>query len=129
MPEHRIRLRAAWERLDPGNSTSRRVDLPIAWSADDLRASFTLRRGFGTPRIDPDRESVNLEVSNAPGLVALRINGRPVPLPYAQPIRVAIGPELGHRNTIEVDAERIGDHEWDDATRRWGEVALIIVAD
>jgi hypothetical protein len=100
MPEHEIRLRGGWDWLvrEDDVEVARRISLPILWPPTPL-APFRLVRRFGRPTIDPDVESVRLELRSVPGLVAARLNevelARPegravdwlVPLPGPLPAR------------------------------------------
>src|SRR4051812_16595159 len=106
MTEHRIRLRAAWDRIDPVAEAARRVDLPASWGPPDAAGPFRLRRAFGRPRVDPGG-AILLELADVPGLVAARLNGRPLDLgPGAGgAFRVEVGDRLDRRNELELDVD------------------------
>jgi len=73
MPEHWIRLRAAWEWHAPGASSGpRRVDLP----APGFPGGSLLVRAFQRPSIDPRRETLWLRLDDTPGLASVALNGR-----------------------------------------------------
>jgi hypothetical protein len=76
MPEHVIRLRAAWdfESVAPSAESPRRVDLPVIWS-HEITAPFRLARAFQTPRIDPEHECVILRLAEVSGLTRVVLNG------------------------------------------------------
>lgn len=121
MPDHLIRLRAAWDRIDTSAPDSPiRVDLPTIWSADDGATPIRLSRRFGLPRFDPSREAMALELVDVPGLVAIRLNGQPLRLESAP--RVPLGDLLLARNTLELDVDLTGV----DRGVPWGTIALVI---
>ena len=123
MTEHRIRLRAAWDRLDPGVEGSRRVDLPATWTPGDSPESFRLRRAFGRPRVGPGG-AILLELADVPGLVAARLNGGPLDIgpEVGGVIRVDVGDRLDTRNVVELDVDLAGV-----GPGPWGSVALVVV--
>jgi hypothetical protein len=128
MDEHRIRLRAAWvldPGPDPGEGRPRRVDLPIAWH-EDAGPRARLRRGFGRPRLDPDRESARLELAEVPGLLAVRINGADAgPIGGAGPLSVPLPDPLPARNVVELEVDLAGLGPAARA-RAWGQVAVVV---
>lgn len=122
MPEHRIRLRAAWERIDPdGDGSPARVDLPTTWAEADRDRPIRLARRFGRPRVDDATGAVVLELADVPGLRAIRLNGRGLPVPAGDPGRVDLGGRLEARNVLELDvvpARAEGTP--------WGSIALVV---
>ncbi len=133
MPEHQIRLRAAWEaRFDrAGGQAPVRVDLPAPWPPGPERA-FQLRRGFQSPRIDPARETVRLRLADVPGLTEARLNGEALIGPIA-PLGAGthefpLANPLPQRNLLELE---IDPSRWNrpdaEAAGTWGRVALVIV--
>ena len=127
MPEHRIRLRGAWDRIEGPTDPPRRLDLPVRWSPIDRVQPFTLRRAFGRPPVDPSRESVILELLDVPGLVAVRLNGALLVGSdgLTDSVRLEIGARLLARNVVELDVAA-GPGWASVANRSWGAVALVI---
>lgn len=130
MSEHRIRLRGAWDwHVAPGEGeaeVARRVTLPTAWPPGEA-SPFLLLRGFGRPPLDPDRESVRLELLDVPGLVSVRINGREVARPPRGSVAwtVAIDGPLLPRNALVLEVD-LGGVASSDLASAWGSVALVI---
>ncbi len=130
MPDHRIRLRAGWECLyrapdGDGAEVARRVDLPLPWPTD-LPARFRLARTFGRPPVDLATETVVLELKDAPGLVAARLNGRPVELPQDGPadLDIPLDDPLLPRNGLILEVDLGGVAEG--SAFPWGAVSLVI---
>ncbi len=126
MPEHRIRLRVAWERLDPSDyPATTRVDLPTVWADADQAGPIQLRRRFGRPKFDPTTTTVDLELADVPGLQAIRLNRQTIdhaPTNQEGPTRIALGDRLEDRNTLELDLvlgrSAVG--------ASWGTIGLVI---
>lgn len=120
MPEHLIHLRRAWtEHLDGG--LVQRLDLPLGSPPD---RSLSLSRRFGRPPREPASDSLLLRITQAPGLLNLRLNGCVLlegPLDD-RPLDIPLPPDLPARNLLEldVDAEAAG------RTRDWGQIALVV---
>ena len=117
MPEHVIRLRGGWERVDPlGRAEGPRVTLPLPRPGGPVR----LARSFQAPRVDPAREAVWLRVADAPGLRSVRLNGRDLgPADGLEAARAYRLPaDLPARNRLELAAEPASDG--------WGSIALVI---
>ena len=129
MPEHEIRFRAGWTllELDEAGATTKRVlTLPVDWSSLQPRGRFVrILRSFQRPPIDPDTESIGLRMADAPGVVALRLNDRPI-LFERDAFRIGhecpMAPLDARRNALELEIDL------DEATtaRTWGRVSLII---
>jgi hypothetical protein len=126
MPEHRIRLRGAWDWHVPEGDSEvvRRVDLPTGWPAG-LGSPFRLVRRFGSPRFDPATESARLELRDVPGLVAARLNGRDLPHPPAgsRDWSIPLAEPLPDRNVLVLEVE-LGTGSA--VPGPWGSVSLVI---
>lgn len=124
MPQHRIQLRAAWSCQAVGGQGAAlgRIDLPAGGLAS-LGGEFHLSRGFGSPPIDPDRETVRLVLEAVPGLKAVRLNGDVLEASHegSAMVVVSLDGKLQRRNrlVLEVDAACAGN-------KPWGEIALVI---
>ncbi len=121
MPEHRIRLRAAWDRLDDSDAPPRRVDLPTVWTVADLARPFRLLRKFGRPTFDPGAVAVGLELLDAPGLLAVRLNGQWLEAKDW----IAVDGILHPRNSLELDVDLSGAGRVEPGSA-WGSIALVI---
>ena len=125
MPEHRIRLRGAWELVLPGVSgdSSRRWSLPAGWP-EGLQGPVRLIRRFGPPTIDVVGETISLELREVPGLTRLDLNGKRLADPPDGVVDwvVPLVAPLPARNLLmlEVDLDQV------DPTREWGAIALLI---
>lgn len=123
MPEHRIRLALAWSRR-VADRPPRRVDLPIAWTAADVRQPFDLVRQFHWPPVDAARQAVALELEDVPGLRALWFAGRDL-LAGAElgdgPWRVLLE-RLTNRQAVQLAVDLAGVVP----ERPWGRIALVI---
>ena len=126
MTDHQIRLRGAWDRLDDLNAPARRVDLPTVWSVADSARPFRLVRKFGRPPFDPNTQAIRLELVDVPGLLAVRLNGRTLPV-KDNPTRIELGGELSSRNLLELDVDLSGREKRDEGSP-WGTIALVIAA-
>ena len=128
MPDHRIRLRGAWDRLEPSDpAATTRVDLPTVWTVADDTGPVRLSRRFGRPRFDSTTEAVELELVDVPGLRAVRLNGRTLGegrLAADSPRRFPVGAALLARNVLELDVVLDGSTPLGTA---WGTIALVIV--
>lgn len=128
MQEHQIRLRGGWEWHDPSNRRSRprAVTLPFDWPAGQA-SPVRLVRKFGSPPLDPSRESLVLNLERVPGLVAVRFNDRPVPLPDPESSGLSVPldqPRGQNELVLDVDPVRAAS-----ALRpgsQWGHIALVI---
>jgi hypothetical protein len=130
MADHRIRLRGAWDRIirlaDREVSTS--VNLPIDWPLEPA-VPFRLERGFGRPPLDPLSESLSLEFLGVPGLVAARIDDRPLDLTpggvadWLVPLTWPLRPR--NRLVLEIDPG-LAQSEFQRAG--WGKISLLIAS-
>jgi hypothetical protein len=124
MPEHLIYLRRAWEgHFGPGAAGAvRRVDLPTAWPAD-LPGPVRLSRAFNRPPLDPGRETLALRLGAVPGLLSVRLNGRPLATSGPAGSELPLSDPLPPRNVLllELDPSAAAT-----AGPGWGEVALVI---
>src|SRR4051794_27649978 len=129
MSEHWIRLRGGWRCLpSPDNpSAAYPITLPTRW-APGQAGRLRLVRQFGLPAIDRRRERVALRIAEVPGVVAIRLNGRPIDLPGGDGRDVL---ELGEdqlrpRNelVLEVDPDRAAARQ--PGQPEWGHVALLV---
>jgi hypothetical protein len=128
MPEHRIRLRGAWELLAQGgwDAPITRRSLPTTWPVD-LAGPIRLIRRFGMPPIDPASEALSLEFLAVPGLVRIDLNGVELPFPPAGSVDWvvrSVGPLLA-RNTLTLDVE-LGRTDRPEKAEGWGTIALVI---
>ena len=128
MPDHRIRLRGAWELSDGwgGGDATRRLSLPTD-RRGDLAGPVRLSRRLGTPPIDPSIEAISLELLGVPGLVRIEWNGLELPLPPAGSLDWVVplaGPWLG-RNTLTLDVD-LDPSDRPEAAGGWGTIALVI---
>ena len=123
MPEHRIRLRVAWDRveIDEVDAPPRRVDLPTTWTLDDLARPFRMIRKFGRPLLDPGGQGVHIELVDVPGLLAVRLNGYGL----GAEARIEVGGMLQDRNSMELDVDLSGVSVID-PDLLWGSIALVI---
>ncbi len=133
---HRIRLRRAWIAGPVGHDgPGRTIDLP---SLPDLLVSeggfMLLERGFGRPPIVSDRETVDLELIQIPGLVDVRLNDRSLEIPerpqgskVERLVFEGIAGQLESRNTLQlvVDLDAVPDPARSD----WGQISLVIRGD
>jgi hypothetical protein len=128
--EHLIRLRVAWERLEPEESAEvrpRRVDLPIIWPPGSTRP-FRLRRRFHTPPVDTDSETVALRFENVEGLKAVWLNATLIesPKPGTHAIEIDLPLPLPRNNLVELEVDPAG---WGEALmepKMWGSIALVV---
>ncbi len=124
MPEHQIRLRVAWDRLDDSDDPPRRVDLPTVWTVwtvSDPARPFRLLRKFGRPTFDPGAVAVALELLDVPGLVAVRLNGQSLEVKD----RIAVDGILQARNLLELDVD-LSEAGRIEPGSAWGSIALVI---
>ena len=128
MPDHRIRLRGAWDRvvLEGETEVVCRVSLPTVWAAGQL-SPFRLLRRFGRPPFDPAAESVRLELLGVPGLVAVRLNGREIALPPGGGVdwSVPLGETLLARNALMLEVD-LDSSDGPIREEGWGSIALVI---
>jgi hypothetical protein len=127
--EHLIRLRKAWEWCKPGIvvSVPERIDLP-ADPTQFAQGRTRLQRRFGTPAIDPSRESLALRFENVPGLRRVRLNGQPIAQndPKVGSFEVSLALPLPARNVLELEVDRIPPQTQEGANALWGDIALVI---
>ena len=132
MPEHRIRLRAAWDcvdRLPPegGPEDLGRVDLPKTFP-EGFPPRFRLTRQFGRPPVDERAERVDLELRSVPGLVSVRLNGRVIGRPdesgASADWSIPLDPPLLPRNGLVLEVELTTEGRAN--VPGWGEIALVI---
>lgn len=128
MPEHEIRFRAGWklERLDEAGKTIREmIALPLDWTDVPARGVVRIVRSFQRPPVDPDTESVGLRISDAPGIVSLKLNGRPMSLvsnEFQNTLECVTESFAERRNTLEIEV----DIAQASATKTWGKISLVI---
>ena len=126
MIEHRIRLARAWDRC-VADLPPRRVDLPTVWTAADGRQPFDLVRQFQRPPIDGDRQGIDLEWVDVPGLRTGWFNGQTLemgPAGAGEPSRIKLDALLRPgRNRLHLAVDLAGV----DLARPWGSIALVIV--
>ena len=127
--EHFIRLRGGWERQaeGEGNIPTPRITLPTTWPPDWI-ASIRLRRSFGRPPIDVDRQELVLRLEDVAGLRRVWLNDRALPLPEipGDSIVLPIGDPLPDRNVLILE---IDPSSWAIGERGpgvWGSIALVI---
>lgn len=107
MPEHKIRLRAAWEAdfADNANTVTSRLDLPIIWP-DQARFPIRLRRAFNAPRYDTNREALFLSLQNCSGISLLWIDGsllQQLTSELANPIEIELPSLSPARHVLELE--------------------------
>jgi hypothetical protein len=128
MPEHRIRLRGAWELLARagGYVPIGRLSLPARWPGD-LAGPIRLIRRFGMPPIDPTTEALSLELLSVPGLGRIDLNGVEMPLPPPGSVDWVVRPvgPLLARNILTLDVE-IDRSDRQEKAGGWGTIALVI---
>jgi hypothetical protein len=123
MPEHLIRLRAAWEGEfpNPQDGTRQRIDLPTLWRPAPS-GPFRIRRRFQAPRLGADEE-VRLRLLYVPGLAAVRLNGQALDFDR----EVALEGLRPGPNELVLDVD---PREWAAEVAAggisWGEVVLVI---
>ena len=130
VPEHVVRLNAAWDALDPDEPSSQRlrVNLPVDWRSLSWPGGATprrlrLSRRFGRPvGLEPNTPSARarLLIDGAAAVVAVEIEGQPLSWHTAETDRLVVDlPVLAIRNlaTIEIAVER--------AQGIWGGVWLV----
>ncbi len=126
MPEHRIRLRGAWDwhAREGEIEVVRRLDLPTDWPVGVV-SPFRLIRRFGRPPFDPSAESARLEFVGVPGLVAARLNGQVLAgLPAgAADWSVRLSGPLLTRNALVLEVD-LGPGPPPEGP--WGSIALVI---
>jgi hypothetical protein len=127
--EHRIRLRGGWVCQSTSSATEppNRITLPIRWDPDNPRR-LRLSRQFGRPQIDPERQSLLLELSEASGIHSLLLNGKaltafdPAKSYYLIPLA-----EIDERNTLVLEVETGESHAGAaEDNPDWGEIAILI---
>lgn len=128
MPEHLIRLRGGWERLDAGETArTSRVVLPLV-STPEAPERLRLVRWFQTPPLEPGKETLWLRLDSVPGLISVGLNGAELahgPF-HESPLFLPLGDALPARNRVTLDAEFPDPDGRPDA---WGEVGLLIRAE
>jgi hypothetical protein len=136
MPEHRIRLRAGWQRLEPRpeggfqeTKVSSPVTLPLLWPSDQPdRSHVRLGRYFASPRLDAQSESLLLRMERVCGLVSVVLNHREIGRldPGETRADFIIPHPIPHRNLLILDVEprRAGSI----GRELWGIITLVIVS-
>jgi hypothetical protein len=131
MPEHLIRLRGGWLRLDPqaipeapAAGSARRVTLPMTWPIVPTGRA-RLARWFGLPTFDPVHEILALRLAHVGGLIAVQFNGREIarPSPGTTALEIPLNDPLPRRNLLVLDVDQTEARPESDP---WGIVALII---
>ncbi len=125
MPEHRIRIRGAWDRASSRDNRPGRVDLPHVWAEADASSPFYLTRKFGSPRFNRASETIALELADVPGLRAVRLNGRRLEAGPGEIARIELGSILLDRNLLELDVDLAGLSRAEIGSP-WGQIALVI---
>jgi hypothetical protein len=133
MPEHLIRLRGGWHRLDPTDDSDawvpltqagRRVTLPWTWPGEPA-GTVRLARSFGPPPFDPESEALSLRFAGVEGLRSARLNGREIVRGTSGKTahEIPLSDSLPRRNllVLDVDPPGIGQVRED-----WGAIALVI---
>jgi hypothetical protein len=127
--EHLIRLRAAWERWEPGmgDELPRRVDLPASWPPGSIRP-FRLRRQFHAPPVDPDRETLALRLENVDGLKAVWLNAALIERPATETrsLELDLPLPLPRLNVLELEVDPAGWAETLLNSTAWGSIALVV---
>ena len=123
MPEHKIRLRGGWLQIHPDRNTfGSWLTFPLAQfpnSPDDLRFA----RSFQRPPLDPERETLWLDLQSVPGLISIALNGRGL-VREANPGHVEslpLGIDLPSRNQLILQVNPSIRPE-----QPWGVIALVI---
>jgi len=122
VPEHRIRLRGAWELhdLDEGDGPATPLTLPVAWGSQDFPRRLRLVRKFGRPRAS----RVRLVLEDVQGLRSAALNGRPLALESSSSGRFDVElPPLDERNVLALEVV-VGSPGGPEAP--WGRIALAI---
>jgi hypothetical protein len=133
MPEHLIRLRGGWQRLDPHDDgggrpdvteTGTRLDLPWTWPGETA-GPVRLVRSFGPPPFDPRRETLSLRLARVEGLRSARLNGREIARgsPGTVEFEIPLSGPLPRRNLLVLDLDPPGPGP---ARQDWGAIALVI---
>jgi hypothetical protein len=127
MPEHLIRLRAAWDcqRCDGGAVPCARIDLPVVWADHDAGPN-RLSRSFGRPEIDAAREALWLRLDDVPGLRCVRLNGAVLLTPETRggsSHELRLPHSLLPRNTLELEVQPPSSRS---DRSPWGRIALVI---
>jgi hypothetical protein len=123
MPEHEIRLRAAWDGTF--RDGVRRVDLPACWAAGEERPSRLARR-FQSPRLDPRSECLFIRLVDVPGLTEIHLDGRPLlvtPGTGGLEVELPGGLPGSHRLELELGGEAV---RGECTPGGWGRVSLVI---
>jgi hypothetical protein len=132
--DHLIRLRGAWESIDPDRQDQRRLrlDLPAHWDRATPRL-LCLTRWFRRPLIQSSDEVLLLRFEHVPGLTRVWLNGDLIDgctqasEPRSDgPFEIRL-PNLAERNLLTLDVLLGEDDEPADQCRQaWGEIALVI---
>lgn len=134
MTEHEIRLRRAWTVIVPGMEENRsfRVDLPAPWPPGPAR-QFRLQRRFQRPRLDRTSDRLLLRISDAPGWVRIRLDGRELEAGEPDPGTLKDwdltmhSPRAGGSAVLEIDVDfRAGDEDRANRPSSWGAIRLVI---
>ncbi|WP_165244316.1 hypothetical protein [Paludisphaera soli] len=129
MAEHAIRLRAAWQAIDPDDPDGApfRVDLPVDWASFPWPSGraprrLTLSRRFGRPAArgeGPLRAFLVLEAAD--GVRSIALDGESLPCRRTAPGRLVVDlPPLEPRNLLVVEVELP-----DPPPSAWGEAGLV----
>jgi hypothetical protein len=126
--EHRIRLRGGWVcQSASATEPPDRITLPIRWGPDNPRR-LRLSRQFGRPQIDPERQSLLLELSEARGIHSLLLNGKAVTaIAPAKSYYLIPLAEIDERNTLVLEVETgESNAAGAEAGPDWGQIAILI---
>ena len=114
-------------RASSASGAPESIALPVRWDKAALEC-LRLSRRFSRPPIDPEHQSLFLELDGAPGIQSLLLNGKTLTATASARSYYLIElPEIEERNTlvIEVDAGewiRAAAHHTED----WGRIAILI---
>jgi hypothetical protein len=135
MPEHLIRLRGGWLRVDPdaphdAPESGQRVTLPFN-QADTPSGRVRLIRSFGPQPFDPGRGTLPVRFARVSGLVSARLNGPTIARPPAgtSTLEIPLAGPLPRRNLLVLDADfdkALTPPSPEPTLETWGEVALVI---
>ncbi|ODU00731.1 MAG: hypothetical protein ABS79_02880 [Planctomycetes bacterium SCN 63-9] len=129
MSSHVIKFRKAWECHDLENPDMppRRLYLPLSANSS-VPNQARLSRAFGCPPLAWGRETLTIRLEQVPGLQALRLNDRPIPLPKPMVATLEVplnAPLARNRLILDVCFEPATSQE-SSSHAGWGKIALVI---